>query len=113
MYDQYIGADLHQTDKDEMKRTTIVCRRLRNTEDNTESTGNYRTWEDHTEYEMEFCDVSISKITTNIIAENMLSQREGTFSYLKKYVITGRIGMKYQRGSDSLYQRMATRTQKV
>ena len=31
-------------------------------------------WTDHTEHEIELCDVSDSKLTENIISENMLSQ---------------------------------------
>ena len=51
-----------------------VFQRLRDADENLEGTGNYRAWADHTEYGIGFCDESTSKLTTNIIAENMYSR---------------------------------------
>ena len=45
-----------------------VCQRLRDAHDNPEGTGNYRTKSDHTEYDIEFCDESTSKLTANSIS---------------------------------------------
>ena len=59
-----------------MKRMERFRQILRNTDANYEGTGNYRVWADHTGYEIEFFYVSTSKLTANIIYENMLSQVE-------------------------------------
>ena len=75
-----------------------VCQILHNADGNIQGTGNYRAWEDHTEYEVGFCDGSTSKVTVDIIAEKCclgLTQRGGTLSYLSKSVITGRNGIQY------------------
>ena len=79
-----------------MNWMTRVCQILRYAYGNTEGTGNYRLREDHTEYEIEFLNGLTSKITANNISEACCirsTQREGTFSYLRKYLITGRIVM--------------------
>ena len=49
MYYQYIGAELHITNKDGMKRMARSRKILCNDNGNTEGTGNYRAWVDHTE----------------------------------------------------------------
>ena len=111
-YDHYIGAELQLSYKIGMERMARVRKRLSNTDGNTEGTGNYRAWVYNNEYEIEFCDVSTSKITTNIFSEKCClrsTHREGNLSYLRKYVIIGQINVQYQIGSDSLYLRMATR----
>ena len=74
MYDQYIGGKLQIPDKDEMKRTERFRQILCNVYGNPEGTGNYRARSDHTENEIGFFDGSTSKLTMNIISENMLSQ---------------------------------------
>ena len=54
-------------------------------------------------------------MTSNIVAEIfclMSTQKEVTFCYLRKYVITGRIGVQYQKGLDPLYLIISTRPQK-
>ena len=98
-----------------MKRVGKVQQILHDVYGNAEGTGNYRAWEDHTYNEIEFFDESTSKLTVNIISENiclMSTQREGTLGHLRKYVITGRIGVQYQRGLYSMYLIMTTRPQK-
>ena len=52
----------------------IVLHILCNAYGNPEGNGNYRVWADHSKLEIEFCDVSTSKLTGNIISQNMLSQ---------------------------------------
>ena len=63
-YDQYIGTELQLPNKNGMKWMERVCQRLLDADGNTEGIGNYRAWTDQ----------STSKLTTNIIVENMLSQ---------------------------------------
>ena len=62
-YNQYIGAELQITDKDVMKKMEKFWWRLRYADENPEGTGNYIAWVDHTEYEIELCDGSTSKLT--------------------------------------------------
>ena len=66
-----------------MKRVTRFCQILCNAYHNTEIAGNYRARLDHTEYEIEFCDGPTSKLTTNIISENMLSQVNSEISHFQ------------------------------
>ena len=46
----------------------IVLHILCNAYGNPEGNGNYRVWADHSKLEIEFCDVSTSKLTGNIIS---------------------------------------------
>ena len=57
-----------------MKKMTRVHQILHSKYGNNDCTGNYRAWEYHTDYEIEFFYGSTSKLTANIIAEKMLSQ---------------------------------------
>ena len=72
-YDKYIDSELQIPDADGMKWMARFRQILRDVDVNPEVTGNYRAWEDHIEYEIEFCDRSTSKITENVISKNMLS----------------------------------------
>ena len=52
VYARYIGAELKLPDKYSMKRMEIVRQRLHDAGVNPDGTGNYRSWADHTEYEI-------------------------------------------------------------
>ena len=73
-YDQYIGAESQLTNKDGVQSMERDRKILHCAYGNPEGNGNYRLWEEHTEYEIEFCDGSTSKLTVHIISENMLYQ---------------------------------------
>ena len=95
-HDQHIGSELQLNDKDVTKHVTRVLQWLYNADGNPDGNGNYRAWVDHTNYEIEFCDGSTSKLNTNIIAKKYClrsTQQEFTFVYLRKYVITGWINV--------------------
>ena len=55
-YDKYIGTELQLPNKDGMKWMERVCQILSDEDVNTEGTGNYGAQEDHTDYEIKFCD---------------------------------------------------------
>ena len=59
-----------------MKQMVRARQIIRDTDSNCEGTGNYKAWADYTEYEIELCDRSNSKLTANIIYANMLSQAD-------------------------------------
>ena len=55
-YDQYIVAELQLPYKSVLKQMTRVRRIFCDADGNPEAIGNYRTWADRTEYEIEFYD---------------------------------------------------------
>ena len=65
---KYIGTELQLPENDGMKQMEIVLHILCNAYGNPEGNGNYRVWADHSKLEIEFCDVSTSKLTGNIIS---------------------------------------------
>ena len=73
-HDHYIGAELQIPDKILIKRMARLRQIFRDSYGNPEGTGKYRAWVYDTDYEIGFFDVSTSKLTVNIVAENMLSQ---------------------------------------
>ena len=64
----YIGDELQLPNKDRMKCMVIVCQIYLHTDFNPEGTGNYRVWEDHTEYTIEMFHEPTSKLTAKTIA---------------------------------------------
>ena len=72
-YDYYIGAELQLPKYYIIKWMARVYQILHDADVNSEVTGNYRVWTDHTKYKTGFIYGSTSKLTANDIYENMFS----------------------------------------